>query len=208
MPLPLHSPTLPQSSSVPEHPFLSHLAVLLSIYDLDPNPRSAQAPPQSLSPAMRVPGLSKQTRLSVLSQRLHIACALQRKNTVPFILGHPAVPDSDYLSGTLTVRRPSHDLTGDPFEHGPHLRVTESAGAPNPMQISQEGLQHVSDPTHFHRFGNLGGSSTDSSPASPRPSPYHCPTCRHPVPLSVMASSVDGHTVSNVRFRSSRCDRP
>jgi hypothetical protein len=44
-PLPPHSPTMPQSSSVPEHPFLSHLVALLSIYDLEPNPKASAGTP-------------------------------------------------------------------------------------------------------------------------------------------------------------------
>ncbi len=209
---------MPQSSCVPEHPFLSHLVALLSIYDLEPNPNASAG-----TPALPLPRYEGPRDLQTDAIERSLAKIAHRMRSAEEKLGavHPWTPrrdfeydtdsEDDHLNGTPTVRRPSHDLTRDPFDQAPnvsHFKASKSARAPSPMQISLEGLQHVSDPTIFQRLGTPGGSSILSSPASTRPSPYHCPTCRRPVTLNVKTSSVNGHSVSGAGSMPSSAGSP
>ena len=209
---------MPQSSCVPEHPFLSHLVALLSIYDLEPNPNASAG-----TPAIPLPRYEGPRDLQTDAIERSLAKIAYRMRSAEEKLGavHPWTPrrdfeydtdsDDDQLNGTPTFRRPSHDLTRDPFDQAPdvsHFKAPKSARAPSPMQISLEGLQHVSDPTIFQRLGTPGSSSILSSPASTRPSPYHCPTCRRPVPLNVKTSSINGHSVSGAESMPSSAGSP
>lgn len=209
---------MPQSSCVPEHPFLSHLVALLSIYDLEPNPKASAG-----TPAIPLPRYEGPRDLQTDAIERSLAKIAHRMRLAEEKLGavHPWTPrrdfeydtdpEDDYLNGTPTVPRPAHDLTGDPFDHAPnggHFKAAKTVRAPSPMQISLEGLQHVSDLTNFQRLYTPGDSSILSSPASTRPSPYHCPTCRRPVPLSVTASVVNGHNVSGAGSMPSSAGSP
>jgi len=196
---------MPQISSVPEHPFLSHLVALLSIYDLEPNPKASAG-----TPAIPLPRYEGPRDLQTDAIERSLAKIAHRMRHAEEKLGavHPwtprrdfdydTEPDDDYLNRTPTARRSSQDLTVDPFDLAPkvsQLKDFKSARAPSPMQISLEGLQHVSDPTKFQPLRTPGGSSV-YSPTSAHPSPYQCPTCRRPVLPGSKTSSVNGHGVA------------
>jgi len=196
---------MPQSSCVPEHPFLSHLVALLSIYDLEPNPRASAG-----TPAIPLPRYEGPRDLQTDAIERSLAKIAHRMRLAEEKLGavHPwtprrdfdydTEPDDDYLNRTPTARRSSQDLSVDPFDLAPkvsQLKEFKSARAPSPMQISLEGLQHVPDPAKFQPLRTPGGSSV-YSPSSAHPSPYQCPTCRRPVISRTKTSSVNGHGVA------------
>jgi osomolarity two-component system sensor histidine kinase NIK1 len=194
---------MPQATSVPEHPFLSHLVALLSIYDLEPNPKASAG-----TPAIPLPRYEGPRDLQTDAIERSLAKIALRLRHAEEKLGavHPWAPrrnfeyDADLYDDqtrTPTARRSSQDLTVDPFDRAHKVsqpKEFKSFRAPSPMQISLDGLQHVSDPTKVQPLRTPGGSSVLSSPASAHPSPYQCPTCRRPV---AKTSVMNGHGVAS-----------
>jgi len=190
MPLQLHPSTVPQSSCVPEHPFLSHLVALLSIYDLEPNPMASAGSPAIPLPRYEGPrDLQTDAIERSLVNIAHRMCLAEEKLEAvhPWTprrdFDYDTEPGDDHLNRTPTARKSSQDLSVDPFDLAPkvsQLKEFKSVRAPIPLQIFLEGLQHALDPAKFLPLRTPGGSAVYSPPSSAHSSPYQCPTCRRP----------------------------
>lgn len=174
-----------QSSSVPEHPFVSYLVALLSIYELESNPNAPTIPLPSYEGPRDFKTDIIERSLAKIVHRMHIA--EEKLGTI-----HPRIlrrdfeddtePDNKQFNPTSTARRPSQDVVVDPFDLAPQvsqLKEHKSVNPPNPMQIPLESVQHDSDPTIFHPLRSPGGSS--------QPSPGESPLVVPPGPLSSAA---------------------
>ena len=139
-----------QSSSVSEHPFLSHLVALLSICDLEPNPKASPD-----SSAILLPRYEGPRDLQTDAIERSLARIVHRLRLAEEKLGavHPWTPrrdfgynpesdDDDYLNPPS-----SQDLIADPVDVAPKVSQPKDFGsprAPRPMRVSLEGLQHIS----------------------------------------------------------------
>ena len=151
---------MPQSSSVSEHPFLSHLVALLSICDLEPSPKASPGTHAILLPRYEGPGDPQtdaiERSLARIVHRMRLAeekLGAVHPWTPRCDFGYDTEPDDDYLN------RPSgQDLIADPVDVAPKVSQPKDFGSPRTprlMRISPEGLQHISRPGH--------GTSPDDS---------------------------------------------
>jgi methyl-accepting chemotaxis protein len=86
-----------QSSCVPEHPFLSHLVALLSIYDLEPNPKASAG-----SPAIPLPRYEGPRDLQTDTIERSLAKVAHRMRLAEEKLGavHPWTPRREFENDT------------------------------------------------------------------------------------------------------------